>query len=414
MKSIRAMLLVLLCFSYVYAESIKVGILHSLSGTMSMSVQSVVNSTLLAIDEINGDGGVLGRKIKPIIKDGASNWNTFAKEAQNLITKDKVNVVFGCWTSASRKTVKPVFEKYNHLLFYPLQYEGLESSPNIIYTGAAPNQQIIPAVKWAMDTIGKRFYLVGSDYVFPHSANAIMKDQIKSLKGEVLAEKYILLGSSDVENIVEDIANKRPDIILNTINGDTNVAFFKALRKRGITPDVIPTISFSIAEAELKAMGTESFEGDYAAWNYFQSIESDKNKNFIQAFKKRYGAQSVITDPMEAAYIGVHLWAQAVKIANTTELQDVKSALKNLSFAAPEGPVSVDTKSNHIWKNVRIGQIQKDGQFKIIWSTPKPVRPLPYPTYRTKEEWDKFLNALYIQWNKNWANMSITPSHGEL
>ncbi|PUE65378.1 urea ABC transporter substrate-binding protein [Arcobacter lacus] len=414
MKSIRAMLLILLCFSKVYAESIKVGILHSLSGTMSISEQSVVDSTLFAIDEINNNGGVLGRKIEPITKDGASNWNTFAKEAENLITKDKVNVVFGCWTSASRKTVKPLFEKYNHLLFYPVQYEGLESSPNIIYTGAAPNQQIIPAVKWAMDTIGKRFYLVGSDYVFPHSANAIMKDQIKSQNGEVLAEKYVLLGSSDVESIVEDIVKKRPDIILNTINGDTNVAFFKALRKRGITPSVIPTISFSIAESELKAMGTESFEGDFVAWNYFQSIESNKNQIFIKAFKKRYGEQSVITDPMEAAYISVHLWAQAVKIANSIELKDVKSALKNLSFAAPEGAVSVDAKSNHIWKNVRIGQIQKDGQFKIIWDTPKPVRPLPYPSYRTKKEWDEFLNALYIQWDKNWANISFTPSKGEL
>jgi urea transport system substrate-binding protein len=241
---------------------IKVGILHSLTGTMAISEKSVVEATLMAIEEINQRGGVLGRKIKPIVVDGRSDWPTFAKEAERLITQGKVSVVFGCWTSASRKTVKPIFEKHNHLLFYPVQYEGIEQSPNIIYTGAAPNQQIIPAVNWSIENLGKRFFLIGSDYVFPRMANTIIKDYITALGGYVLGEEYILLGSSDVNKIVQKITQARPDVILNTINGDSNVAFFRELRKAGIKPDNIPTMSFSISEAELSILGTEHMVGD--------------------------------------------------------------------------------------------------------------------------------------------------------
>lgn len=385
-------------------KPIKVGILHSLSGTMAISEISVADATLLAIEEINKKGGLLGRKVEPIVVDGRSDWPTFAKEAKRLITEEKVSVVFGCWTSASRKTVKPIFEKYNHLLFYPVQYEGLEESPNIVYTGAAPNQQIIPAVKWCFDNLGKKFFLVASDYVFPRSANAIMKDQIAALRGEILGEEYILLGSSEVKEVIQKIIETQPDVILNTINGDTNVAFFRELRKAGIAPDKIPTMSFSIAEDELRTLGVENMVGDYAAWNYFQSVDTEENKGFVERFKKKYGANRVTDDPIEAGYFGVYLWSQAVKDAGTDDVDEVRKAIANQSLNAPGGIVYINAENNHTWKIVRIGKIREDGQFGILWSSEKPVRPMPYPIYRSKSEWDKFLKDLYEGWGGRWAN----------
>jgi len=346
-------------------KPIKVGILHSLSGTMAISEKSVADATLMAIEEINEKGGLLGRKIKPVLFDGKSDWPTFAKEAERLILEEKVSVVFGCWTSASRKTVKPIFEKYDHLLFYPVQYEGLEISPNIIYTGAAPNQQIIPAVKWAFDNLGKKFFLVASDYVFPRSANTIIKDQVAALRGEILGEEYLLLGSDAVEDIVAKIIAAQPDVILNTINGDTNLAFFKELRKQAITPEEIPVMSFSIAEKELSVMGAKEGAGNYASWNYFQSIDTENNHSFVRRFKEKYGQDQVTDDPMEAGYFGVHLWAQAVEEAETDDVTAVLKAILNQSFKAPEGMVYVEPENNHVWKTVRVGKIKEDGQFDI-------------------------------------------------
>ncbi|WP_341528010.1 urea ABC transporter substrate-binding protein [Nostoc sp. UHCC 0302] len=384
--------------------TIKVGILHSLSGTMAISEKSVVDATLLAIEEINKKGGIIGKKIQPIVVDGKSDWVTFAKKAEQLITQEKVAVVFGCWTSASRKTVKPVFEKYNHLLIYPVQYEGLEESPNIVYTGAAPNQQIIPAVKWSFDNLGKRFFLVGSDYIFPRTANAIIKDQVTALQGEILDEEYILLGSTKVEEIVRKILDAKPDVILNTINGDSNIAFFKALRKAGITSDKIPTISFSIAEEELDHLPKKDVEGDYAVWNYFQSIDEVNNYDFLKAFKNKYGKNRVTSDPIEAGYFGVYLWAQAVADAGTDKVNIIREYIKDQSFKAPEGVVYVDSENQHTWKTVRIGKIKANGQFAIVWNSDKPIRPIPYPISRSKADWEIFLNTLYKSWNKNWAN----------
>lgn len=396
----------LLAHSQIQASNqvIKVGILHSLSGTMAISEKSVVNSTLLAIEEINSQGGVLGKKIQPIIVDGKSNWVTFAQEAERLINKEKVVTVFGCWTSASRKTVKPVFEKYNHLLIYPVQYEGLEESPNIVYTGAAPNQQIIPAVKWSFDNLGKRFFLVGSDYVFPRTANEIIKDQVTALRGEILGEEYILLGSADIEGVVKKISETQPDVILNTVNGDSNIAFFKALRKAGITPEKIPTISFSIAEEELRSLPKEDVVGDYAVWNYFQSVDDAENHRFVKQFKKKYGQNRVTSDPIEAGYFGVYLWKQAVEDAGNTNVDAIRQYIKDQSFQAPEGIVYIDSRNQHTWKTVRVGKIKKDGQFEIVWNSDKPIYPVPYPISRSKVEWDIFLNSLYQGWNKNWAN----------
>ncbi|MBI1829700.1 MAG: urea ABC transporter substrate-binding protein [Thaumarchaeota archaeon] len=385
---------------------IKMGILHSLSGTMAISETPVVDATLLAVDEINEKGGILGRKIQPIVVDGQSNWNVFASEAERLITKEHVSAVFGGWTSASRKTMEPVFEKYDNLLFYPVQYEGLEESPNIIYTGAAPNQQVIPAVEWAFKNIGKKFFLVGSDYVFPQSANAIMTERIKELGGEVVGEEYKILGSKDFSDVIEKIKQTQPDVILNTINGDSNIWFFTELRKNGITPQDIPTISFSIGENEITHLNANDMKGDYAAWNYFQSLDIPENKVFVENFKHKYGEQRVTSDPMEAAYIGVYIFAKAAKIAQSDDVNKIRETAKGLTFAAPEGIVGVDPVTQHLSKTVRIGKILGNGQFEIVASSEAPIMPVPYPDYKSKEEWNAFLANLYHGWHNNWANES--------
>ncbi len=386
-------------------DTIRVGVLHSLSGTMAISETDVKNATLLAIEEINASGGLLGKQIEPIVVDGASDWGRFAALADSLINKANVSVVFGCWTSASRRTVKPIFEQYDHLLFYPVQYEGLEQSSAIVYTGAAPNQQIIPAVKWALDNKGKRFFLVGSDYVFPRSANEIIKGMVEGLEGEIVGEEYVLLGSKDVEALVAKIVETQPDVILNTINGDSNEAFFRALRAAGITPDRIPTMSFSIAEAELKTMDVTNMAGDYACWNYFQSVQTDENQIFVRKWKERFGQEAVTDDPIEAGYFGVYLWAEAVKKATTPDTKTVKQHLSKASFDAPGGLVYIDEQNQHTWKTVNIGQITPDGQFEIVWTSGKPIKPVPYPVYKSEAEWETFLNNLYEGWKQNWANL---------
>jgi urea transport system substrate-binding protein len=387
-------------------SEIKVGVLHSLTGTMAISEKAVVNATLMAIDEINAKGGLLGKKIVPITVDGKSNWGHFAAEAERLITQEKVNVIFGCWTSASRKTVKPVFEKHNHLLFYPIQYEGLEQSPNIVYTGAAPNQQLQPATKWAFDNIGKKFFIVGSDYVFPRTASAIIKDLVTQLGGQVVGDEFVMLGSKDVKGMIEKIVAAKPDVIFNNINGDSNLEFFKQLRAAGITPDKIPTFSFSIAEDELRSMDIETMRGDYTAWNYFQSIESPENQRFVEEYKKRYGEDLVTDDPIEAGYISVHLWAKAVEEAGTAEVSEVRKNLANQSFNAPEGIVYIDGETQHTWKTVRIGRFRGYGDVETVWSSEKPVQPVPFPKHRKRAEWETFLTTLYEGWGKNWANLN--------
>jgi urea transport system substrate-binding protein len=383
---------------------IKVGILHSVSGTMAISESPVVEATLLAIEEINQRGGVLGRPIQPIRVDGRSDWNFSAAEAERLILTEGVDVVFGCWTSACRKTVKPVFERFNHLLIYPVQYEGMEISPAIVYTGASPNQQIIPAVKWGLDNLGKRFFLVGSDYVFPHAAHEIIKDQVVALNGEIVGERYIALGSTDVDAVVKQIVEARPDVILNTINGDSNLAFFRALRKAGITSDKIPTISFSLSENEIAQSTISDVVGDYSAWNYFQSLPGAANEAFVRNFRARYGANRVTSDPLEAAYFGVYLWAQAVTEVGTSDVKQIRETILGQSFNAPNGIVYVDPATRHTWKTVRIGKILPTGQFQVVWSSETPIRPAPYPLYRTKTEWSLFLENLNKSWNGQWAN----------
>ncbi|MEK7557163.1 MAG: urea ABC transporter substrate-binding protein [Patescibacteria group bacterium] len=381
---------------------IKVGILHSLSGTMAMSETSLVDAYLMAIDEINERGGVLGKRLMAKIVDGASDPERFAEEAKVLITKEGVRSVFGGWTSASRKTMKPVFEKYENLLWYPVQYEGLEQSPNIVYTGAAPNQQVLPAVDWVFKNLGRRFFLVGSDYVFPRAANEIIKERIHEIGGEIVGEEYRVLGSTDFRDVVKAIQAAKPDVILNTINGDSNLSFFELLRNAGIRSSDIPTISFSIAEEEINDMELNQVIGDYAVWNYFQSLESEANQKFISNFKKKYGKDRVVDDPIEAAYNSVHLFAKAVEKAQSEDPADIRKALGGLSLNAPEGRVEIDADSQHVYRAVRVGKIDIDGQFEIVWNSDKSTKPEPYPVYRDQGSWNKFLNDLYVGWGKRW------------
>ena len=382
---------------------IKVGVLHSLTGTMAMSERAVVDATLMAIDEINARGGLLGRPLQAVVADGRSDGATFALEAERLIADEHVSVVFGCWTSASRKTVRPIFERHDHLLFYPVQYEGLEISPNIIYTGAAPNQQIVPAVKWCFEHVGKRFFLVASDYVFPRTANEIIKDYASVVGAEIVGEAYLPLGSREVDAVVQQIVATKPDVILNTINGDSNVAFFRSLRAAGLTPDKTPTMSFSIAEGELAVMGASTMAGDYACWNYFQSVDSPENRDFVARFRERHGSERVLSDPMEAAWFGVQVWARAVHDAGSTEVADVLRALVDRSYTAPGGRIHVDGHNQHTWKTVRVGRIREDGQFDIVWDSGGPVAPVPYPLTRPRAAWDEHLVKLFDGWGGSWA-----------
>ncbi|MDF0552770.1 urea ABC transporter substrate-binding protein [Kamptonema sp. UHCC 0994] len=361
-------------------NTIKVGILHSLSSTMAISEKSVVDAEQLAIEEINKAGGVLGKQIEAIVEDGASDWPTFAEKAKKLIDQDKVVTVFGCWTSASRKAVLPVFEQKNHMLWYPVQYEGQECSKNIFYTGAAPNQQIEPAVDWLLQNKGKQFFLVGSDYVFPRTANTIIKAQLAEKGGEVVGEDYIPLGGTEVTPIITKIKAALPDggVIFNSLNGDSNVAFFKQLQGAGLGPDKYPSMSVSIAEEEVKAIGVEYLKGHYAAWNYFMTIDTPANKKFVEAFKAKYGAERVTNDPMEAAYIMVYLWKQAVEKAGTADdLDKVRAAALGQTFDAPEGKVTLEN-NHHLAKFVRLGEVRDDGLFNIVFATPEAVKPVPW------------------------------------
>jgi urea transport system substrate-binding protein len=359
-------------------ETIKVGILHSLSGTMSISEVTVKDSTLMAIEEINAAGGVLGKQLEPIIEDGASDWPTFAEKASKLLLEDQVAVVFGCWTSASRKAVKPVFEENNGLLFYPVQYEGLEQSPNIFYTGATTNQQIVPAVEYLLGEGKTKFFLLGSDYVFPRTSNTIITAQVTAAGATVVGEEYVPLGGTEFSTIIEKIRAAQPDVIFNTLNGDSNVAFFKQYKDAGFTAETLPTLSVSIAEEEVKAIGVDFLLDHLVAWNYYQTVETPENETFVAAFKAKYGEDKVTSDPMEAGYFGVYLWAAAVEKAGTTDVEAVKAAAGGIEFAAPEGLVTIDGDNQHTYKQVRIGKVRADGLIDTIWSTEGPVKPDPY------------------------------------
>ena len=365
---------------------IKIGVLHSLTGTMSQSETPLVDAVRLAVEEVNDSGGINGAKIKMIVADCRSDDAYCAQQAQRMITQDGAEALFGCWTSSCRKAVRPVVEKFHRLLFYPVQYEGLEQSPDIVYTGAAPNQQVIPMVTWALQNKGRRVYLLGSDYVFPHAANSIVKKLLYAMDGQIVAERYAPLGEKNLDEAVQQIVRLHPDFVVNTLNGDSNLHFFRALGKAGVRAEDMPVFSTSIAEAELAAIGPELVAGHYAAWNYFQSVDTPENKSFIERFRKRFGERRVLDDPMEAAYTGVWLWANARRSAGTPDLSTVSVALAKQTLAAPEGIVAVDSATQHLWKQMRIGRARADGQFDIVWQSGRSMAPAPFPFFISRDE----------------------------
>ncbi|MFI7613953.1 urea ABC transporter substrate-binding protein [Nonomuraea terrae] len=360
------------------SNEIKVGLLHSLSGTMAISEVTVRDAELLAIEEINNAGGVLGKKIVPVVEDGASDWPTFAEKATKLVRQDKVAAVFGGWTSASRKAMLPVFERYKALLWYPVQYEGLESSPYIFYTGATTNQQIIPGLDYLKEQGKKRIFLVGSDYVFPRTANKIIKAYAAANGMEILGEEYTPLGHTEYSTVVNKVMQAKPDAVFNTLNGDSNVAFFKSLKSSGVTAESMPVLSVSIAEEEVTGIGVENIAGHPVAWNYYQTTETPANEAFVKAFKAKYGQNKVTSDPMQAGYNAVHLWAEAVKKAGSTEVEAVKKAAPGISLDRPEGKVTIDGDNQHMHKTARIGIVQSDGLIKQVWDSGEPIKPDPY------------------------------------
>lgn len=358
-------------------ETIKVGILHSLSGTMAISETTLKDTMLMLIDEQNKQGGLLGKKLEAVVVDPASNWPLFAEKARELIEKERVDAVFGCWTSVSRKSVLPVFEELDSLLFYPVQYEGEESSKNVFYTGAAPNQQAVPAVDYLMDEIGvERWVLAGTDYVYPRTTNKILEAYLKAkgVAAEDIMINYTPFGHSDWQTIVSDIkkfgsAGKKTAVV-STINGDANVPFYKELGNQGVSAEEIPVIAFSVGEEELSGIDTKPLVGHLAAWNYFMSVDSEVNDSFIDswhAFTK--DDKRVSNDPMEAHYIGFNMWVKAVEKAGTTEPKAVQEAIIGVTVPNLSGGYSAMMPNHHITKPVLIGEIQDDGQFEIVWET---------------------------------------------
>lgn len=386
-----------MAFGTLAADTIKVGILHSLSGTMAISETPLKDMALMSIDDINAHGGVLGKQLEPVIVDPASNWPLFAEKARQLLTQDKVAVVFGGWTSVSRKSVLPVFEELNGLLFYPVQYEGEEMSPNVFYTGAAPNQQAIPAVEYLLSEEGgaaKRFILLGTDYVYPRTTNKILRAFLhtKGIEDKDIEEVYTPFGYSDYQTIVGNIKKFSAGgktAVISTINGDSNVPFYKELANQGIKATDVPVIAFSVGEEELRGIDTKPLVGNLAAWNYFQSVDNPTNKQFVEHWKayakanKLPNADSAVTnDPMEATWVGMHMWAQAVEKAQSTDVDKVRAAMAGQTYAAPSGfTLTMDQTNHHLHKPVMIGEIEADGQFNVVWQTDAPIRAHPWSPF---------------------------------
>ncbi|OZI40025.1 urea ABC transporter substrate-binding protein [Bordetella genomosp. 5] len=360
---------------------VTVGQLHSATGTMAISETGSIQSERLAIEQINAMGGILGRKIKVIQEDGASDWPTFAEKARKLLVSDKVATVFGCWTSASRKAVLPVFEKENGLLYYPTFYEGLEQSKNVFYTGQEATQQILSSLDWlAREQKAKSFYLIGSDYIWPRTSNKIARKHIENvLKGQVVGEEYYPLGHTQFGSLINKIKLRKPDVVFAVVVGGSNVSFYKQLKAAGVTSDKQKLLTISVTEDELLGIGGENAEGFWSCMKYFQSLDNPNNKKFVEAFKAKYGANAVIGDVTQAAYLGPWLWKMAVEKAGSFDVDKVVAASANLEFKeAPEGYVKIDP-NHHLWSKTRIGQIRKDGQFNVIYETADLIKPDPFP-----------------------------------
>ncbi|MDR6662869.1 urea ABC transporter substrate-binding protein [Tardiphaga sp. 1201_B9_N1_1] len=360
---------------------VTVGILHSVTGTMAISETGSVQAEKLAIDQINAMGGVLGRKIKFIQEDGASDWPTFAEKAKKLLVNDKVAAIMGCWTSASRKAVLPVMEQYNGMLYYPTFYEGLEQSKNVIYTGQEATQQILAGLDWVSKTKnGKSFYLIGSDYIWPRTSMKIARKHIEGkLGGKVSGEEYFPLGHTQFNSVINKIKLTKPDVIYAAVVGGSNVAFYKQLKAAGIDLSKQTMLTISVTEDEIDGIGGENIAGAYACMKYFQSLDNPNNKEFVAAFKKMWGEKTVIGDVTQAAYLGPWLWKMTVEKAGSFDIDKIAPASAGIEFTkAPEGYVKVHP-NHHLWSKARVGQAQLDGQFKVVYETPELIEPDPFP-----------------------------------
>jgi urea transport system substrate-binding protein len=386
-------------------SEIKVGVLFSQTGTMAASEQPVARAVLLAIEQINKQGGIDGKSIVPVVYDGASNWKKYASLANKMLSQDKVKVIFGCWTSASRKEVKPVVEKYDGLLIYPTQYEGIEESNSIVYLGATPNQQLVPAASWMFSHHGKKVFLVGSDYIFPRVANEILAHETELLGGKVIGTQYIPLGSTNVDSVIEEIIQQKPDFIFNTINGSTNVAFFKRLFEltTGAGRSRPPVMSFSLSSAETNAIGTDKMIGDYATWSYFPMQDNPENSAFLKAYKEEYGSTEPVNDPAATAFSGVYLWAQAAKQSPSVEPHIVRDYMLRGSLASPAGVIYIDPLNGHAWRAAMIARITAKKTYDIVWTSYAPIQPVVYLDFKTKAAWDLFEYQLYSAWDGSWG-----------
>lgn len=393
----RWIVIALLCITFLAscarqdATPLRIGVVHALTGTMAANEAPLVEAVRMAVDEINAEGGLLGRRVDVVVADSASDSLRAAKEASRLITQEKVDVLFACWTSQCRKTVKPVVELNRHLMFYPVQYEGLEQSPNIVYTGATANQQIIPGAHWALKNLAgqsgktRRVFLVGSDYVFPRVANQIIWDVVQANQADVVGELYRPLGSNDFAAVAEAIRVAQPDVVLNTVNGDSNVALFHALQQAGLSQ--VPVVSFSVDASGLASLAAFGHASHYAVWGYFQDLPGEANQRFVRAWQARKGASTPTSDPIEAAYVGVKLWAQAVTSAGSADLDVVNLAVARQSVAAPSGILAMDAATRHLWKPLHVGKARDQGGFEIVFDLGERLKPAPFPDYRTRDEW---------------------------
>lgn len=387
---------------------IKVGVLHSLSGALAVSEHPLADASLLAIDELNAKGGVLGRQVVPVVVDGKSEISAdsaFTRGAEKLLQVDKVAVVFGGFGSAGRKTIRPFFEKADQLLFYPAQYEGIEESQSLVYTGATPNQLAVPAIQWATDTLNaKKFFLIGTDGLRAHAINAIIEDQIRTLGGEVVGTHYAVVGESSFGAVVKKIEKAHPDMIINTLVGDSVLSFFRALIEDDITARTLPVLSFTLGENELAQLSEPVLAGHYVARTRFQTVADSKEEPFAARFQRKYGTHRPVSEMMESAYYGVLLWAAAVAKAGSEEVNRVRLALRGQEFLLGNVRLRVDPSNQHTWKIFQIGQVTNDNRIDVIKTGDAPIPPLPFPGPRTHAEWQSFADSLYEKWGGNWAN----------
>jgi urea transport system substrate-binding protein len=383
-------------------EPILVGVLHSQTGTMAFSEKDVLQATLAAIDDINVQGGILGRPLKAVVADGASNERIFAQQAERLLTQEKVAVIFGGWTSASRKAMLPVLEKQDGLLFYPVQYEGIEQSPNIIYMGMTPNQQLYPALTYMTQTFGKKVLLIGSDYIYPRITNAIAHPVLAGIGASVCGETYLPLGSQNMNALEALVKQCKPDYIVNSVNGDSNVALLKALRAAG---DNTPILSLSLSEPEMRqligVLGEAVTQQHYASWGYFQSLDTPENHAFVQQLQG-YMPDAAINHPMKAAWDGVHLWTNAVRLLGGHESKSIANSLEGMSYSSASGPVVIDVDNQHLWQKSYIGELQRDGNFAIVWQSQGLVEPNPWSLGHSPAAWQVIEQDWYRQWGEQW------------